>query len=269
MVTLSLDNLSVVGVSPVEFVDIAANSGFDEISVFAGGLKGPLYSHRLSVGDPQTEAMKRRLGERGVAINNLEGLVVMPGITRGDFSRMIDVAVHLGARAGVTLIFDPEPARAADSFAELCEMARQAGLPLLLEFAAVSEVKSLREAIDYIDRSGEQLGLLVDVLHLSYASETPQDIARVAPGRVQCAQICDSPAKMTLEEYADHCMFNRAAPGDGELPVAAFLAALPEGIPIGVEAPLRPLIERGVPALDRARLLNQKVRACLAAAGRG
>ena len=270
MTILSLDNLSVVGVSPVEFVDIAADAGFDAISPVGGnGNQLPLPSHRLQVGDPETMAMKRRLSERGIAVNNLDGIVVMPEMDWSDIDRMIEVALYLDARAGVTLIFDPEPARGVENFQRLCEMARTAGLPMLLEFAGISSVPSLAAAVDYVDRHVPEVGIVIDALHLNFAGETAEDVARLAPGRRVTAQICDSKAGLTLEEYEVACMFDRAAPGDGALPLAAFLSALPEGTPVGVEAPLRALIDQGVSAAHRARFLADKAQACLRAAGRG
>lgn len=267
MPLLSLDQLSLVDAPPVAFVDIAADVGFDAISPLAGGGEGPFPLHRLAIGDPATEAMKRRLAARGLVVNNLDGLVVMPEMDWGDFRRMVDVACHLGARHGVTLILDPEPERAAESFARVREIADAAGLPMLLEFTAISSVPSLAGAIDYLDRAGASLGIVIDILHLSYAGETATDVARLDPTRIGSAQICDAPATMTLADYRYRCMLERASPGDGELPVVEFLAALPANVSIGVEAPLKGLADRGVPPLERARLLHDRARAVLAMAG--
>jgi sugar phosphate isomerase/epimerase len=268
MTFLSLDQLSLTGLPPATFVDIAADAGFDAISPMAGGGEGPFPTHRLAIGDPETEAMKRQLAARGLTVNNLDGLVVMPEMDWGDLRRMVDVALHLGARAGVTLIFDPEPGRAADSFARLTEIAGDAGLPMLLEFTACSAIPSLSAAIAYLDRAGSDFGMVVDVLHLSYAGETPADLAQVKRSRIGSAQICDAPAAMSFEDYQYSCMFERGAPGDGELPLADFLRALPADLPVGVEAPLKTRADNGMPPLERAQLLHERARAALAAAGR-
>ena len=267
MPIISLDQLTVIGVSPTEFADIAADAGYDAVSPMAGG-EGVLTSHRLAVGDPETEAMVARLRDRGVAVNNLDGLIIYPEMDWDDYARLIELAQHIGAQRGVTLIFDPEPSRAADSFARAMEMARLAGLAMVMEFTEISEVKSLAQAADYIARSGEPVGVVVDLLHLAQSGETPGDVARADPALFLCAQICDGPARPTIEQYQYSAMFERQVPGDGELPVVEFLRALPPAAPIGVEVPLKTLAERGMSHLARARMLRERVGVLLAEAGR-
>ncbi len=267
MPVISLDQLTVIGVSPTDFVDIAADAGYDAVSPVVGG-PGVLASHRLAVGDPETEAMIVRLRDRGVAVNNLDGLIITPGMDWDAYAGLIELALHIGAKRGVTLIFDPDPSRAADSFARAAEMARLAGLGLVMEFTEISEVKSLAQAADYITRSGERVGIVVDLLHLTKAGEGPQDLARLDPSLVLCAQVCDGQARSTPDEYQDACMFERQVPGEGELPVVEFLAALPKGTPIGVETPLRTLAAQGMSHLERARMLRGRVQQLLVQAGR-
>ena len=267
MPVISLDQLTVLGVSPTEFVDIAADAGYDAVSPVVGG-EGVLASHRLAVGDPQTEAMVVRLRDRGIRVNNLDGLIITPGMDWDAYARLIELALHIDAQRGVTLIFDPDRSRAADSFARAAEMARLAGLKLVMEFAELSEIKSLAQAADYIARSGEPVGVVVDLLHLSKAGEGPQDVARHGPSLFLCAQLCDGPANPTMEQYQHNALFDRQVPGDGGLPVVEFLAALPPDAPIGVETPLRTLADQGVSHLERARMLRRRTQQLLVRAGR-
>ncbi len=267
MPVISLDQLTVIGVLPTEFVDIAADAGYDAVSPVIGG-PGVLASHRLAVGDAETEAMVARLRARGIAVNNLDGMVITPRMDWDAYARLIELALHIGARRGVTLIFDDDPSRAADSFARAAEMARLAGLAMVMEFTELSEVKSLAQAADIIARSGEPVGIVVDLLHLAYSGEGPADVAGADPALYLCAQICDGPARPTLEEYQHNALFDRQVPGDGALPVVEFLKALPEQAPIGVEVPLGTLAGRGMSHLDRARLLRERVAALMARAGR-
>jgi hypothetical protein len=54
-------------------------------------------------------------------------------------------------------------------------------------------------------------------------------------------------------------MYERLAPGDGELPLAEILAAVPTDVVVGLEIPMRRLAECGVGPIDR-------LRPCVAAA---
>jgi hypothetical protein len=59
----------------------------------------------------------------------------------------------------------------------------------------------------------------------------------------------------------------RLLPGDGELPLRAFLAALPAGIPISVEAPVLSLQETLTP-VEFARLAREAVASVVPESGR-
>jgi len=102
MDTISLDQLTVIGAKPVEFVDIAADAGYDAISPIVRGGDGTLI-HSLRVDDAQTRAMKTRLQERGVRVNNLDGLLITPTMNWDDFAHWIEVAHFLEAQCGVGL----------------------------------------------------------------------------------------------------------------------------------------------------------------------
>ncbi len=265
MPIISLDHLTVVGVSPVEFVDIAADAGYDAISPFAGGSpRAP--AHRLTVGDGPTEAMVARLRERGIAVNNLDGLVITSRIDWDEYARLIDLGVHIGAKRGVTLIFDRDTARATDNFCRLAEMAANGGLGLVLEFGRLTEVRSLAAAVRFVALAGHPVSVLVDLMHLIQAGETPADIARHDPAVITAAQFCDSRAALDDDEYMHDSFYQRMVPGDGELPVVEFLRALPAHTAIGLEVPLKSLQESGVSHFERARLLLERTRALLAEA---
>lgn len=265
MPPISLDQLTVVGVSPAELVDIAAEAGYDAVGPFVGG-SDSAGAYRLTVGDDRTGVMVARLRERNIAVSSLDGLVVKPRMDWDEYARLIDLGMHIGARRGVTVILDKDRARAADSFCRLAELAANGGLGLAIEFCRLTEVASLSEAAAFVGRADHPVGIVVDLMHLILAGETPADIARHDPALIVAAQLCDSRAAMDDAEYMDRAFHQREVPGDAELPVLAFLKALPDHAAIGLEVPLRSLAEQGVSHLDRARLLLKRTKALLAEA---
>ena len=267
MPLISLDQLTVVGVSPAEMVDIAADAGYDAISPFAGSSDAD-GAYRLAVGDHRTQAMITRRRERGIAVNSLDGLAVKPRMDWDDYARLIDLGVHIGARRGVTVILDKDPARAADNFCRLAEKAADGGLGLALEFCRLTEIGSLAKAVEFVGLASHPVGVLIDLMHLILAGETPADIARYDPALIVAAQLCDSRATLTDEAYMHDAFYQREIPGDGELPVVAFLKALPDHAAIGLEVPLKSLTDQGMSPLDRARLLLERTKALLVEAGR-
>ena len=98
------------------------------------------------------------------------------------------------------------------------------------------------------------LKLMIDSLHLARAGETPSDVAKIDRGLIGAAQLSDGPvAYPGLEEYLYEALYERAIPGEGQLPLAELLRLLPPDIIISPEVPLRALRESGVPIQECAR----------------
>jgi sugar phosphate isomerase/epimerase len=78
------------------------------------------------------------------------------------------------------------------------------------------------------------------------------------------AQLCDCPRTRTDMSYADEAKYERMVPGEGELPLADYLRALPPGVVIGLEVPQRSLAEAGVGPHERLGRCVAAARALLA-----
>lgn len=266
MHALSLDQLSVMGVSPAELIEIAAAAGFEAVSPFVvtGGNLGPMTP--LRAGTPQTRAMTRRMRETGVRINNADGFSLHAGTRLAEFEAGVELMAAMGARGIVAIQFDPDAARGFDHFCKLGEAARDHGLAIALEFMPFSEVKTLRDALGYVRRAGiAGAGIMIDLLHLMYSGATPRDVAALDPALILGAQICDGPSNPSAEQFRYNAVHERMLPGEGELPVAQFLAALPADLVVGIEVPLKSCADRGEPYLARARRLIDAARAVMAA----
>jgi sugar phosphate isomerase/epimerase len=103
-------------------------------------------------------------------------------------------------------------------------------------------------------------------MHLYRSGSTTADLAAIDPGRIRYAQLCDVPLVPLIAEYADEARFDRRAPGEGELPLADFVRAIPKDVMIGLEIPQRALVEQGLSAADRLAPALAKARALLEAA---
>ena len=261
MTTISLDQLTVCGVRPAELVEIAARAGYGAISPFLNG-SPELFAIPLRAGDPDTIEMKRRLKETGVFINNADGFALFNETAMENLHAGIALMAEMEARAIVALQFDSDDVRGFDHFCQLNEWAQDAGLPLLLDFTPLSKVASLNDALTYRTRAGEKnIAILVDLFHLHQSGGTPADLAAIDPAIIRGAQLCDGPRHMDAKEYFRRALFERMIPGEGEMPVREFLAALPRDVIYGIEAPLRSLEERGVGDLERASRLIAAARA--------
>jgi sugar phosphate isomerase/epimerase len=124
-----------------------------------------------------------------------------------------------------------------------------------LEFAVYTGVRTLADAARMVVRSKRaNASVLVDALHFSRSGGVPAHIAGVAPSLFRYAQICDASADMPgphdTAALIREARTGRLLPGEGALPLAELIAALPDGVPLAVEAPCR--ATAGLPALARA-----------------
>ena len=244
---LALDQLTVIGAAPAELVDLAADAGFAAISPWLGAVSYPdLPAAHLRRGDPHTQAMARRLKDSGVTLNQADGFALGDAAPMDAYREGIALMAQLGARNIVALHFDSDFARGFDHFCQLDQWARAEGIGIVLEFTPLSRIATLDAALAFLAAVGSaNAGLLVDLLHLAQSGGDPDDLARVPAGLIRGAQLCDAPGTVDFATYARDAVMHRLWPGEGALPVSAFIRALPGDIVIGVEVP------RDEPRLDR------------------
>lgn len=265
---LALDQLTVIGASPAELVDLAAEAGFAAVSPFLGAVRyEALPAAHLRTGDPETAAMARRLRETGVVLNQADGFALGDEPPMDAYRDGIALMAEMGARNIVSLLFDSDDERGFDRFCELDRWAAAAGIGIVLEFTPLSRIPTLDAALSFLERvDSPNAGLLVDLLHLAQSGGTPADLQRVPPGLIRGAQLCDAPGIIDFQSYAHNAIAHRLWPGEGALPVSEFLRALPHDIVIGVEIPRD---EPGLGRTDRAKRAMETCAAALRAAEAG
>ena len=132
---------------------------------------------------------------------------------------------------------------------------------------------NLEEVAHITEHSGGG-GLLLDALHFRRFGGTLEQLRSLDPGLLSYAQLCDAPLappnglprlrKLPRGQFTDgtdvqlESRAMRLLPGDGELPLTGFLAALPEVMPISVEAPVLSLRETLTP-IEFGRRARQAV----------
>ncbi|MDP3675734.1 MAG: sugar phosphate isomerase/epimerase [Novosphingobium sp.] len=209
--------------------------------------------------------MLATLRERGVSISLGEGFAVRPGVAMRDRGAEMDIMSELGARGLGAVSMEPDAARALDEFATLAEMAQARGMLATIEFAPMQSVATLDDALDLIAKVAQpNFRLLVDAMHFFRSGGTVSQLAALDPALIGYAQLCDVPRE-GAGDYANEAMFGRLVPGEGELPLAAFVAALPAGIPIGLEVPMRDRALAGQGPVDRLRPAVEAARRLLEA----
>jgi sugar phosphate isomerase/epimerase len=137
----------------------------------------------------------------------------------------------------------------------------------VLEFLPIFGISSLTTALAVIEAVGrDDVGVLVDALHLARAGQTPSDLAAVDPAKLPYLQLCDAPAAppdASLAGLRDEALNGRLVAGHGALPLHELLDAVPE-VPLSLEVRSAALLRDYPDPRERARHLRNETAAFLA-----
>jgi sugar phosphate isomerase/epimerase len=252
---LALEHLTAIDATPLELVEIAAEVGCAAVCPFLHPMEVlPRLPAYALIGDTaERRALRARCDELGVGIEIAYPFSLTGRTDLAAFAPALESAAYLGARAVNTLVFDREPARRVERFAEFCERAAQYGLDVTVEFFPQSQVRSLTEALDLVGRIGRPgaVGVNLDLLHLHRSGGTYAEVAAAPPGLITYAQLCDGPAMRAEPEWAWEASFDRQPPGEGAFDLPGFLAVLPPQVRLSVEVPQEPATIQGLTAHQR------------------
>lgn len=269
---IALEFICTFGMPPVEHVELAARLGCRRIG-FAPApivtLPGLYPAWDLRTDPALRRDTLRALDDHGISLSLGEGFLIMPGKAVEDLAADLDLAVELGAPLVNCCVLAPDMAFAVDQFGRFAAMAAERGLQVTVEFlAGMMAIGDLPAAATLVrEVANPAAGLLIDAMHLYRSGASHADLAALDPGLVRYAQVCDVPMVSTFENYGEEASYERGAPGEGELPLADFVRALPDDIVIGLEAPMRAKTLAGVSAFDRLAPALAASRALLDQAG--
>jgi sugar phosphate isomerase/epimerase len=213
--------------------------------------------------------MSAAMRDRGVSISLGEGFTVRPGSDVRSLASDLDIMAALGVPMINTVSLDPDVGRSLDQFGLLADLAAARGMQTTLEFApslTIGDLSAALAAIRHVARPGFRL--LIDTMHLARAGNTAADLAAIDPALIGYAQLSDNTIRQRGAAYRDDST-DRLPPGEGELPLRQILAALPAGIVIGLEVPMRSAAEAGETTADRARRCVHAAQDLLATADHG
>jgi sugar phosphate isomerase/epimerase len=265
---IGIDALSVFGLPPVDFVNMSADLGCRYVSIALQPMGKNLHGVDWSLRDPATRReMVAAMQDRGISISLGEGLAVMPDRDVRDLAGDLAAMAELGAKRIATVSTDPDISRTCAQFAVLAEMANSMGMELVVEFIPHFPIADLPTAVDVVRQVDlPYFRILTDTMHLGRTGATVSDIRALDPAMIGYIQLCDVPLKPTCRTYMQEAMYDRMAPGTGELPLLDYLCALPNDRVIGLEIPMLALAEAGVgpherlgPCVEAARQLLAQI----------
>ncbi|MBW8785627.1 MAG: sugar phosphate isomerase/epimerase [Novosphingobium sp.] len=268
---LGIEMLTLLGMPPVEHVRLAGELGCVGISTglsqlplamfgYAGFAPYPAWS--LEDDPALRRELKATLADTGVSIELGEGIGVRPAADVRDRASALDMMAELGAKRINAVSMDPDVERTHDQLALLADMVIERGMAFTIEFSPSLSTNSLRSALAALEHVGRgRCRLLLDAMHFFRTGATVADLRALDLDLIGYAQLCDAPLVSPGTSYMQESMFARIVPGEGDLPLRDWIAALPADVPIGLEVPQIATLQSGVSPRDHAARVVEAARA--------
>jgi sugar phosphate isomerase/epimerase len=245
--------------TPAQLIECAAAADFD----FGG-----MWIERETWTPATTRAIRAQARDAGVELLDCEVAWIMPGAPDPWLVELVDIAAELGARNLLCVSSDPDMAATTAKFQAMVDAAKGTGVRVNLEFGIFTEVKTIHMARAVLEAvEGEAKALLVDTLHWARSGGTAEDLAALPGEWLSYCQPCDAPAEgpdlASFDAIIDDAINRRMALGQGGLPLASMVDALPAHLPMAVEERSATLRDNFPDLVERARECARTSRAWL------
>ena len=262
---IGLAALTVLEVSPLEQIGVAAEAGFSHVGLRLIPATPEEVRHPMIGDTPLVRAILARLADTGIKVLDAEIIRLKPETAVAEYLPAMETAARLGASHLLVAGNDPDERRLTDRFGELCDAAATQGLTANIEPMPWTDVKDIVQAARILTAAARaNAGVLIDPIHFDRARSRIADIAAVPQKWFRYMQLCDAPAERPADMAGVlyQARAERLFPGEGGLDLRGMLRALPRDIPISLEIPAEKLAQT-VGAVERARRALAATRALL------
>lgn len=261
---LAIEFICVLGMPPVEFIEITAKLGVGAIGLAPQPITANPHGYpgwNLLQDKALVREVKAALADTGVRVTIGEGFLVRDGMDMGAFDPVLDLFAELGA----PVVNAVSMAAAPESFGAFAAMAGKRGMRATVEFLPLMPPASFAAALGYVQASGVvNAQVLVDSMHFFRGGSTIAELTAADDSLIGHVQICDVPMPAKIADYGLEAREERLCPGEGDLPLADFIAALPADIMVGLEVPELGKAKAGIGPAERLGPVVAAARALLA-----
>jgi sugar phosphate isomerase/epimerase len=236
---------TILDVAPTDAPRVAAEAGWAAVGI---------WFDPATWTDRTTSGVTRALADSKVVALDMEPVIFGPDGDPGD--ALIDAAIGIGARNVLVASRMPTTPALIERFGALCDRAAAGNVTVVLEFLPIFAIRTLQEALHVVRAAARpNSGVLVDTLHLARSGGTTADLLDAGAAMFPYLQLADAPLEPPEEGLSGllhEALHGRLLPGDGQLPLAAVLAAVPD-VAVSVELRSQRLRADYPDPVDRAR----------------
>ena len=216
-----------IDVAPADMVTVAHDAGWPAVGIWFDGKTWT---------DSTSREVRQRLDNTGVVALDIEPII--PSEDGNDFAEQLtEAAVVIGAQNILFTSRLKDQARTTDRYQQVCEMARPHGIKVVCEFLPIFPLNTLSMAAEIVATANvTNGGVLIDNLHLSRSGSSIEEVRAMPTDLFPYLQICDAPADRPTDfgGLLDEALNGRLCPGEGSLPIAELLRAVP-AVPLSFE----------------------------------
>lgn len=144
----------------------------------------------------------------------------------------------LGASHVLCSVWTKDHAFAAGRLGAVCKQAAEFGLTVDLEFPVLSELKTLRDTVELMDKVGApNLKILMDMIYVHLDGNTSDSIRKYGSDKYGMIHLCDWLKETGGLGQTEIVRGGRVYVGEGAADVVSCIKALPEDLPISTELP--------------------------------
>jgi sugar phosphate isomerase/epimerase len=261
---LALAPTTIPDAGPLDYIAAAAAAGYRHVGLRLNPSPGfpfhPVVGNAVLI-----KEMKTRLAGAGLRVLDIYSFYLQPSTEVVTFKPAIELAAEFGAKYLVTMGADTDWSRQRDNFIRICEIAAAYGLTCIVEPAVIRPLANVAQTQRLIRDAGcTNVAICVDPLNFSRAGDHASDLTRIDPKLLPYAQICDG---IIGPDEPNPALLGRMSPnrrcllGQGDVPLADILDALPPGLPLSIELP--PPSDRTVGAAEWAKAVLEDARGYL------
>lgn len=233
----SLAYLTIPGVAAPEQIQIAAEAGYDCVSLRTIPMGQPGEPQNCLEKEPELfKSIEQALKDTGLKLLDIELVRVREDLPC-DFRKAFEYGAKLGATDVLSSVWTKDHNFAVEQYGSICEQAREFGLTVNLEFPIVSGLTTLKETVALQDKvKAPNLKLLMDMIYCHWDGVTEEVIKQLEPERFGVIHLCDCPKEPKGLEIVQIVREAREYCGKGAIKLEEILKALPEN-PCSIELP--------------------------------